>query len=178
MGLPRPDADPGARRGSAGRGRAGSAIGATSLRLSKYALVLDLKYRCNWTGREPRCVRAIAFDRPSGPLAVHRYSSVADIARPRVNDVSGGVHILGVAGAGNDCVFALELLRGRILVPRPGARAGKACRKRCPTDDASDFHGRIPQFLAEMGGAAIAGKAGELRIMCPYGPWISPPLVI
>ena len=46
------------------------------------------------------------------------------------------------------------------------------------TDDASDFHGHIPQFLAEIGGAEIAGKAGPLRIMCPYGPWISPPLVM
>ena len=40
------------------------------------------------------------------------------------------------------------------------------------------FHGHIPQFLAEIGGAEIAGKAGPLRIMCPYGPWILPPLVM
>jgi hypothetical protein len=32
--------------------------------------------------------------------------------------------------------------------------------------------------LAEIGGAEIAGKADPLRIMCPYGPWISPPLVM
>ena len=54
----------------------------------------------------------------------------------------------------------------------------KAGCNRCRTDDASDFHGHIPQFLAEIGGAEIAGKADPLRIMCPYGPWISPPLVM
>src|SRR5262249_389568 len=111
-------------------------------------------------------------------LAVHRYPSVADIAGPRIDDMGGGVHIPGVAGARDDGVFAFEILRGGILVPSPGPRAGEASCKRCPTDDGSDFHSHIPQFLAEIGGAAMAGKAGPLRIMCPYGPWISPPLVM
>ena len=31
---------------------------------------------------------------------------------------------------------------------------------RCRTDDASDFHGHMPQFLAEIGGAELTGKAG------------------
>ena len=65
-----------------------------------------------------------------------------------------------------------------ILVPSPGPRASEGGGKRCQTDDGSDFHGHIPQFLAEIGGAEIVGKAGPLRIMCPYGPWISPPLVM
>ena len=153
-------------------------IGATPRRPANYASGLDIKYRRNRTGRGPRCVRAIAFDRPRHPLPVAWNSPVADIARPRINDVGGSVHIPGVAGTGDDSVFALEILRGRILVPSPGPRAGEAGCKRCRTDDASDFHGHIPQFLAEIGGAEIAGKAGPLRIMCPYGPWILPPLVM
>src|SRR4051812_25188749 len=115
-----------------GRTFNGPIDGATPVRLSKYASKLDVKCRRNWTRRVPRCVRAISFDGPSGPLAVHRYTPVADIARPRVDDVSGSVDILRVAGAGDDRVFALEILRGRVLVPSPGNRAGKAGCNRCP----------------------------------------------
>jgi len=147
-------------------------------RIRTYASGLDIICRQNRTGREPRRVRAIAFDSPRHPLPVAGNPPVADIAWPRVNDVGGSVHIPSVAGTGDDGVFALEILRGRILVPSPGLRAGEANCKRCPTDDASDFHSHIPQFLAEIGDAEIAGKAGPLRIMCPYGPWISPPLVM
>jgi len=41
---------------------------------------------------------------------------------------------------------------------------------------AGDDRSRIA--WSEIAGAEIAGKAGPLRIMCPYGPWISPPLVM
>src|SRR5262249_15093921 len=143
-----------------------------------YARGLDIICRQRRTGREPRRVPAIAFDSPRHPLPVAWNPPVADIGRPRVNDVGSSVHIPGVAGTGDDGVFALEILRSGVLVPSPGARAGEGSCKRCPTDDVSHFHGHIPQFLAEIGGAAIAGKAGPLRIMCPYGPWISPPLVM
>ena len=156
----------------------GSIEGATLGRIRTYASGLDIICRHNRTGRGPRRVRAIAFDSPRHPLPVGGNLPVADIARPRVNDVGGSVHIPSVAGTGDDSVFALEILRGRILVPSPGARAAKAGCNRCRTDDPSDFHGHIPQFLAEIGGAEIAGKADPLRIMCPYGPWISPPLVM
>jgi hypothetical protein len=158
--------------------RTGPTEGTTPGRISTYACGLDIICWQRRTGREPRRVPAITFDSPRHPLPVAWNPPVADIARPRINDVGGSVHIPGVAGTRDDGVFALEILRGRILVPSPGPRAGEANCKRCPTDDASDFHSHIPQFLAEIGRAEITGKAGPLRIMCPYGPWISPPLVM
>src|SRR5262245_59018174 len=41
---------------------------------------------------------AVALDRARQSVAVPRNSPVANIARPRVDDVGGGVHCLGVAG--------------------------------------------------------------------------------
>src|SRR4051794_27284653 len=67
--------------------------------------------------RRRRLVRscAVTADCARHPISVRRNSPVADVTRPRVNDVCGGVHIPGVAGARDDGVFALEILRGRIL---------------------------------------------------------------
>ena len=82
---------------------------ATPGRLSNYASGLDIKCRRNRTGRGPWRVRAIAFDSPRHPLPVGWNTPVADIARPRIDDVGGGVHISRVAGAGDDGIFSLEI---------------------------------------------------------------------
>src|SRR5262249_15371672 len=45
---------------------------------------------------------AVALDRARQSIAVPRNSPVANIARPRVDDVGSGVHCLGVAGPHGD----------------------------------------------------------------------------
>src|SRR5262249_25596285 len=111
--------------GGAGRLKATTTKSAIPGILTIYEGKLDIKCRRNRARRGPRPVRAIAFDRPRHPLPVAWNPSVADIRRPRIDDVGGGVHIPGVAGAGDDGVLALEILRGRILVQSPGLGAGE-----------------------------------------------------
>src|SRR5262249_27388342 len=67
---------------------------------------------------------AVALDRARQSIAVHRNSPIANIARPRVDDVGSGVHCLSVARPAGDLVAALEVHRERVLVPGQG---GGAC---------------------------------------------------
>ena len=77
----------------------------------------DIISRLNRTGHGMRRVRAIAFDSPNGPLAVCRNPSVADIARPWIDDVGGCVHIPRITRAGGDRVFAFQIIPEEVLVP-------------------------------------------------------------
>src|SRR5439155_7640060 len=52
---------------------------------------------------------AVALDRARQSIAVHRNSPVANIARPRVDDVGRGVHCLSIALPQGDLVAALEV---------------------------------------------------------------------
>src|SRR6516225_5841017 len=70
--------------------------------------------------------QAVALDRARQSIAVARDSPVADIARPRVDDVGSGVHCLSVALPQGDLVAALEVHRERLLVPGQGGGACEA----------------------------------------------------
>src|SRR5262249_16650247 len=93
---------------------------------------------------------AVALDRARQSVAVPRNSPVANVARPRADDVGSGIHCLGVAGPSGGFVAAWEVHRERILVPGKRAGACKATRHQdSESDNVPGSHDSRPQFFVE-----------------------------